>query len=49
MFQFQTELLLNWCLQDLLQSTLKGPSQNVFTNIKSGRILCIKETEDMVI
>lgn len=29
--------------------TLKGPSLNIITNIKSGRILCIKETEHIIV
>lgn len=28
---------------------LKGPSLNIITNIKSGRILCIKETEGIIV
>ena len=29
--------------------TLKGPSLNIITNIESGRILCIKETEGIIV
>lgn len=49
MFQFQTDLHLNSFLQDFLQSTLGSPCLNTFTNTKSGRVLCTKETEDMVV